>query len=132
MAEAMLSGCLVAAAPPDVEYGTLAHLILPLAKSDETLPVAQIEAALGRLAPGEFEKKLLRAFIFARQALVGPTRLAQVFSILDRWEHGARGYLVRPCAATLTPVPAQLQVELRLQGEEARVVLASRHRASRA
>lgn len=116
MAQAMLSGCLVAAVPPDVEYGTLTHLILPLSKSDDTLPATQIDAELSRLTDAELEKRLLRAFIFARQALVGPTRLSQIFSIIDRWEQGARGYLVRISVYRLTPVPAQLPVELRLEG----------------
>lgn len=94
MAQAMLSGCLVAAVPPDVEYGTLSHLILALKKSDKVLPADQIEEAMGKLSDSELKKKLLRSFIFARQAFVGPARLNQVFGIIDRWEQGARGYLV--------------------------------------
>lgn len=94
IAQAMLSGCLVAAVPPDVEYGTLSHLILPLKKSDELLPAAQIEEAMGNLSDGELKKKLLRSFIFARQAFVGPARINEIFSIIERWEEGARGYIV--------------------------------------
>ncbi|BEJ13233.1 hypothetical protein CspHIS471_0304070 [Cutaneotrichosporon sp. HIS471] len=94
MARAMLSGCIVAAAPPDVEYGTISHLILPLSKSDDALPASNIEAALSNLSNAELDKRVLRAFIFARRALVGPMRLSQIFSILDRWEQGARGYIV--------------------------------------
>lgn len=127
----MLSGCLVAAVPPDVEYAALSELILPLKRSDEALPASQIESVMGGLSDAELKKKLLRAFIYARQAFVGQTRLAEIFGIIDRWEQGARGYLVsvrgrlESCSllyADRCSVPSQLSLDLRHTGRATRVV----------
>lgn len=95
MAQAMLSGCLVATVPPDVKHGDIQHLIIPLKKtSDRGVPSAQIEEFVSKLSDKEFKRMLVRAFIFARQEFVGAVKADSVLDIVDRYKKGARGYLV--------------------------------------
>lgn len=94
VAQAMMSGCLVAAAPPDVEHKELAGLILPLRRTEEAVPVEQVQAALANLSDADIKGMLLSANIYARQVLADEARVLSVVELLGKFEAGARGYMV--------------------------------------
>lgn len=94
IAQAMLAGCLVATAPPNVEHGELTGLIVPLAPSDDAVPVKQIQAALASLSDSALDRILLNAFIFARQTFAEEARVSSVLDVLAKFKDGARGYMV--------------------------------------
>ncbi|KAL7419402.1 hypothetical protein Q5752_006240 [Cryptotrichosporon argae] len=105
MAQAMLSGCVVATAPPEVEKSAILRLIIPLTKppavdvevgvppTRHALPRDQLDAALGSLTEAQLKEKALQSFIFARQRFGAPAGIAGRLRVLERWKAGARGYL---------------------------------------
>lgn len=94
MAEAMLSGCIVATVQPDVEHSELSKLTLPLPKTSDAVPDAQIEAALRQLTDADLSRMALQSFVYARRNLIGTAMLANVVNVLGRFNRGARGYIV--------------------------------------
>jgi hypothetical protein len=68
--------------------------VLPLKESSEQVPAVEIEAAMGQLSDAEFKKRVLDAFIFARQYFVAEANVEAVFHAINAWDNGGRGYMV--------------------------------------
>jgi len=120
VAQALLSGCVVAMVPSEVESGafclacvrpaadTIVSLkrgpsptILPLPHPPKTytaqhsLPVDAITELLDQTSASNLTLKALHGFILARQKFVPHVRMRSVLDVIRKWEDGARGYLVR-------------------------------------
>ncbi|KAK1927874.1 hypothetical protein DB88DRAFT_479642 [Papiliotrema laurentii] len=94
IAQAMLSGCVVAAVQPDVQHDVLAPLIIPLTPlPDDGLPSEELNRILAKLSTSELKRKALHAFILARQKFVPIAGVRAVLDAAKRWEQGGRGYL---------------------------------------
>lgn len=113
MAEAMLSGCVVAMVAPQIHHGlsirscasipadripdALSPLVLTLPKPEfgqTSLPAQALEEVMAATSDAELKSKALRAFIVARQMLTPAKRVKNVESLVELWQDGGRGYNV--------------------------------------
>ncbi|WWD18224.1 hypothetical protein CI109_102674 [Kwoniella shandongensis] len=99
VAQAMLSGCVVAMVPPHAEHDMFGSLILPLPRptlSDPTLPlplpVDTLNAVLRHTPSSELKQKALQAFIASRHHLHPRARVKAVQEVVKKWDLGGRGY----------------------------------------
>ncbi|KAK8865600.1 hypothetical protein IAR55_000744 [Kwoniella newhampshirensis] len=99
VAQAMLSGCVVAMVSPHAEHDMFAPLILPIPKpslsnasTPTPLPVESLDAYLSETTSSELKHKALHAFIIARRHLDPRARTKAVSSTVNKWENGGRGY----------------------------------------
>jgi len=100
VAQAMLSGCVVAMVTPEVEAELVSPLIIALPRPSPlnssipvSLPVESVQTALQGLSTSDRKRKGLHGFILARQKFVPNVRLNAVLDTMSKYQEGARGYL---------------------------------------
>jgi hypothetical protein len=113
LAESLASGCIPALVLPEVLHGqyiydernegrlkwgveTLQPLIIPLKQSHSPsmLPNRELAHKLSYLRDDELEKMSRAGSQTARELFTTRTRVEGIWSALERWEDGGRGYLV--------------------------------------
>ncbi|KAK4684587.1 WD repeat-containing protein WRAP73, partial [Tremellales sp. Uapishka_1] len=92
MVQAMLSGCVVATALPEVDRDNLEPYILAL-QSTATLPVNQMKDHLLNVSVSELKAKALHGFVVARQKYVDTVKVEKVLKTVELWKQGERGYM---------------------------------------
>ncbi|WVQ85737.1 hypothetical protein IAT38_007904 [Cryptococcus sp. DSM 104549] len=98
MAQALLSGCIVATVPPQSAHDVLDPIILPLPVpvaadgSPLPLPVSVLDPLRRETSTQELKIRALKGFIAARHRLVPRSRTKSVWEAVKRSEEGGRGY----------------------------------------